>query len=126
MTHRLPRSDGAVLTGGQGVDVATADRQVVARRFAECGAPRDVHGFSVCRLGSEICVERWTRMMLRFRSAAVVDWLAVVIAGGYGASRVSSLLANTFTVPGSGSYRAQTILKRQFGQSDNRQFIVVF
>jgi hypothetical protein len=71
-------------------------------------------------------MERWTRLILRFRWLAVLSWLAVIAAGGYSASRLSSLLSNTFSVPGSGSSHAQAILDRQFGRSGDGQFIVVF
>ena len=55
-------------------------------------------------------MERWTRLMLRYRWAVVAVWLLVLLAGGWSSTRLSALLSNTFTMPGTDSERARTIL----------------
>jgi uncharacterized membrane protein YdfJ with MMPL/SSD domain len=50
-------------------------------------------------------VERWTRLMIRCRWAVVAAWLVVLLFGGYSATRLSALLSNDFTMPGTDSER---------------------
>src|SRR5689334_15423638 len=64
--------------------------------------------------------------MLRFRWAVLLAWLVVLIAGGWASTQLSGLLSNTFTVPGTDSERARTILERQFGDRSDGEFLVVF
>ncbi|HKG43225.1 MAG TPA: MMPL family transporter [Gaiellaceae bacterium] len=71
-------------------------------------------------------MERWTRVILRYRWAVVAAWLVVLIAGGWSSSRVSALLSNTFTMPGTDSERARTILKEHYGDRSDGSFTVVF
>jgi putative drug exporter of the RND superfamily len=71
-------------------------------------------------------VERWTRLMIRCRWAVVAGWLVVLLAGGYSATRLSALLSNDFTMPGTDSERARTILKDHFGDRSDGAFTVVF
>ena len=69
---------------------------------------------------------RLTRTVVRFRWVVLGVWLVVLLAGGYSSSRLSDLLSNTFTVPGTDSERARTILQRHFGDRSDGEFLVVF
>jgi RND superfamily putative drug exporter len=71
-------------------------------------------------------MERWTRLMLRHRWLIVAVWLVVLLAGGYANGKLSSLLSNTFTMPGTDSERARTILKDHYGDRSDGAFTVVF
>ena len=71
-------------------------------------------------------MERWTRLMIRFRWAVVAGWLVVLLAGGYSATRLSALLSNDFTMPGTDSERARTILKEHYGDRSDGAFTIVF
>src|ERR671934_274806 len=71
-------------------------------------------------------MERWTRSMLRNRWLIVAVWLVVLLAGGYANGKLSALLSNTFTMPGTDSERARTILKDHYGDRSDGSFTVVF
>jgi RND superfamily putative drug exporter len=71
-------------------------------------------------------MERWTRFVLRHRWWVVGAWLAVLAAGVVANLGLSKLLSNEFTVPGTDSERARTILKEDFGQRDDGTYLVVF
>ncbi len=71
-------------------------------------------------------MERWTRVILRFRWPVLAFWLAVLIAGGYASGRLGDLLSNTFTVPGTDSERARSILEEHFNDRSDGSFTVVF
>jgi RND superfamily putative drug exporter len=71
-------------------------------------------------------MERWTRFVLRFRWPILVGWLVVLLVGGFAFTRLSSLLSNEFSVPGTDSERARTILERHFGDRSDGAFTVVF
>src|SRR5436190_2604339 len=71
-------------------------------------------------------MERWTRLVLRFRWPILVGWLVVLLAGGFAFTRLSSLLSNEFTVPGTDSERARTILERHYGDRSDGVFTVVY
>ncbi len=64
--------------------------------------------------------------MLRHRWLVVAVWAVVLVAGGYSNSKLSSLLSNTFTMPGTDSERARTILERHYGDRSDGAFTVVF
>jgi uncharacterized membrane protein YdfJ with MMPL/SSD domain len=64
--------------------------------------------------------------MLRHRWLVVAIWAVVLLAGGYSNSKLSSLLSNTFTMPGTDSERARTILERHYGDRSDGAFTVVF
>ncbi|HKD34378.1 MAG TPA: MMPL family transporter [Gaiellaceae bacterium] len=63
---------------------------------------------------------------MRYRWLVVAVWLAVLLAGGYANGKLSSLLSNTFTMPGTDSERARTILKDHYGDRSDGAFTVVF
>jgi uncharacterized membrane protein YdfJ with MMPL/SSD domain len=71
-------------------------------------------------------VARWTRFVLRFRWPILAFWLAVILAGGYATSQISSLLSNTFTVPGTDSERVRTVLQQRFGDRSDGEFLIVY
>jgi uncharacterized membrane protein YdfJ with MMPL/SSD domain len=50
----------------------------------------------------------------------------VLLAGGFAFTHLSSLLSNEFSVPGTDSERARTILERHFGDRSDGAFTVVF
>ncbi len=69
---------------------------------------------------------RLTRTVIRFRWVVLGAWLVVLLAGGYSTSRLSALLSNTFTVPGTDSEQARSILQHHFGDRSDGEFLVVF
>jgi uncharacterized membrane protein YdfJ with MMPL/SSD domain len=71
-------------------------------------------------------MERWTRTVLRFRKPIVAGWILVLLAGGFGLTKLSKLQSNTFTVPGTDSERVRVILQDHFGDRSDGSFTVVF
>src|ERR1051325_5697906 len=71
-------------------------------------------------------MQRWTRAIIRRRWLVVAVWAVVLVAGGYGFSKLSALQSNTFTVPGTDSERVRTILSDRFGDRSDGSFTVVF
>jgi RND superfamily putative drug exporter len=71
-------------------------------------------------------MERWTRLILRYRWPVLAFWLVVLLAGGYANGKLSALLSNTFTMPGTDSERARTILERHYGDRSDGAFTVVY
>src|SRR5919109_879417 len=69
---------------------------------------------------------RWTRLVLRFRWPILAFWLVVLLAGGFAYSKLTPLLSNTFTVPGTDSERARTILQAHFGDRSDGEFLIIF
>jgi RND superfamily putative drug exporter len=65
-------------------------------------------------------------MVLRLRWPILVGWLVVLLVGGFASTKLSALLSNTFTVPGTDSEHARTILERQYGDRSDGVFTVVF
>ena len=65
-------------------------------------------------------------MVLRNRWLVVAVWLVVLLAGGYANGKLSALLSNTFTMPGTDSERARTILRDHYGDRSDGSFTVVF
>jgi RND superfamily putative drug exporter len=64
--------------------------------------------------------------MLRNRWLVVAIWLVVLLAGGYANGKLSALLSNTFTMPGTDSERARTILRDHYGDRSDGAFTIVF
>jgi uncharacterized membrane protein YdfJ with MMPL/SSD domain len=71
-------------------------------------------------------IERWTRLVLRFRWLVVGIWLAVLIAGGFASTRLSGLLSNDFGVPGTDSAQVQSVLQQRFGDRSDGEYLIVF
>src|SRR3954466_14601411 len=69
---------------------------------------------------------RWTRVVLRFRWPILASWLVILLAGGIATAKLAPLLSNTFTVPGTDSERARTILQQHFGDRSDGEFLVVY
>ena len=69
---------------------------------------------------------RWTRFVLRFRWPILAGWFVVILAGGYATAKLSPLLSNTFTVPGTDSERARTILQDHFGDRSDGEFLIIY
>ena len=70
-------------------------------------------------------MERLTRLVLGHRWAVLVAWIAIFAVGAAGASRLSALLTNRFTLPGTDTHRAELILRDHFGQRSTGSFTVV-
>jgi uncharacterized membrane protein YdfJ with MMPL/SSD domain len=68
----------------------------------------------------------WTRSVLRFRWPVLAFWLVVLLVGGFASGKLTPLLSNTFTVPGTDSERARSILQDHFGDRSDGQFLVVY
>ena len=66
-----------------------------------------------------------TRLVLRRRWLVVVAWILVVVVSALASSRLSDLLTNRFTLPGTDTRRAEVILEEHFGQSTDGTFTVV-
>jgi uncharacterized membrane protein YdfJ with MMPL/SSD domain len=71
-------------------------------------------------------VGRWTRFVLRWRWPILAFWLCVLLAGGYATAKLTPLLSNTFTVPGTDSERARTILQQHFGDRSDGEFLIIY
>ena len=70
-------------------------------------------------------MERWTRAMIRYRWWVVGIWAVLFLLGGYATSGLSDLLTNRFTLPGTDTARADSILEDHFGQKTVGSFSVV-
>jgi putative drug exporter of the RND superfamily len=70
-------------------------------------------------------MESLTRLVLRHRWLVLAAWLAVLVVSGLASSRLSDLLTNRFTLPGTDTDRAETILKDHFGQRSTGSFTLV-
>jgi RND superfamily putative drug exporter len=70
-------------------------------------------------------MERWTRSMIRFRWAVVGAWAVIFVVSVAAMSGLSDLLTNRFTLPGTDTHRAETILEEQFGQKTTGSFTIV-
>ena len=66
-------------------------------------------------------MEHLTRLMIRFRWVVVAVWLVALLAGGFASTKLSGLLANTFTVPGTDSERVRTVLSRELRRPQRRE-----
>ena len=71
-------------------------------------------------------MERWTLFVLRFRWLVLAFWLVVIVVGAWSSVRLPGLLSNTFTVPGTDSERARTILQQHFGDRSDGEFLLVY
>ena len=68
----------------------------------------------------------WTRLALRFRWPILAFWLVVLLAGGIATAKLTPLLSNTFTVPGTDSERARSILQQHFGDRSDGEFLIIY
>jgi RND superfamily putative drug exporter len=67
----------------------------------------------------------WTRAMIRFRWLVLGLWLVVFVVAGWASSGLSDLLTNRFSLPGTDTDRADTILEREFDQTTTGSFLLV-
>jgi uncharacterized membrane protein YdfJ with MMPL/SSD domain len=70
-------------------------------------------------------LERLTHTMIRYRWAVVGVWAVVVVLSVLAMSGLSALLTNRFSLPGTDTERAETILQDHFGQRTTGSFSVV-
>ena len=70
-------------------------------------------------------VERWTRLVLRHRWLVLAAWAVVFLVALVASSRLSELLTNRFTLPGTDTERAEQILQDHFGQRSTGSFTLV-
>jgi RND superfamily putative drug exporter len=68
----------------------------------------------------------WTRTVLRFRWPILGAWLVILLAGAVATVKLPPLLSNTFTVPGTDSERARTILQDHFGDRSDGEFLIIY
>ena len=68
----------------------------------------------------------WTGFVLRFRVLVLVFWALVALSGFVAYQHLAPLLSNQFTVPGTDSERARTLLQRHFGDRPDGSFQLVF
>jgi len=64
--------------------------------------------------------------VFRHRKAVVAFWAVVFVAGGFASSKLSAILSNTFSVPGTQSEQVRTTLEQHFGDRSDGSFTVVF
>jgi RND superfamily putative drug exporter len=67
-----------------------------------------------------------TRLVLRHRRLVIAFWACVFLAGGYASSRLSAILSNTFSVPGTASEQVRHDLQTHFGERTDGSFTLVF
>jgi len=70
-------------------------------------------------------VERWTRFVLHHRFVVLGAWIVAFVVAGAASARLSDLLTNRFTLPGTDSQRAERILQDHFGQRSTGSFTLV-
>ena len=70
-------------------------------------------------------MERWTRFVLRHRWLVLAGSLLVFAVAGWASSQLNDLLTNRFTLPGTDTERAETILEDHFGQRTSGSFTLV-
>jgi putative drug exporter of the RND superfamily len=71
-------------------------------------------------------MERWTRLVLRFRWLVVAGWVVVFLASLYVMPKLGDRLTNRFTLPGTDTHRVDDILEQHFGQKSTGSFILAF
>ena len=70
-------------------------------------------------------MERLTRTMIRHRWAVIATWTVVFVVSGWTMSGLSELLTNRFSIPGSDTARAETILQDDYGRRSDGSFQIV-
>jgi uncharacterized membrane protein YdfJ with MMPL/SSD domain len=67
----------------------------------------------------------WTRSIIRYRKPVLLLWLVVFVFAGYGASHLSDLLTNRFSVPGSEAEQGRDLLSEKIGEKGDGNFTLV-
>lgn len=70
-------------------------------------------------------LERWTRGVIRYRSAVIITWLALVLLGLLASSQLNAHLTTSLAVPGTESARADQILAEHFKENIEGTFTVI-
>ena len=70
-------------------------------------------------------MERLTRTMIRYRWAVVATWAVVFLISGWTMSGLSKLLTNRFSIPGSDTARAESVLQKDYGRRSDGSFQIV-
>ena len=70
-------------------------------------------------------MRRATELVLRHRRIVLAAWAVALVLGSAGAANVGSLLANTFSLPGSPAQRGLTLLHQRFHQRSDGAFTLV-
>jgi putative drug exporter of the RND superfamily len=70
-------------------------------------------------------MERWTRAMIRYRWAVIAVWAVVFVASMAATARLSDLLTNRFSLPGTDTAKAERILEEEFGRKTTGSFTIV-
>jgi uncharacterized membrane protein YdfJ with MMPL/SSD domain len=70
-------------------------------------------------------LERLTRTMIRYRWAVVATWAVVFLISGWTMSGLSKLLTNRFSIPGSDTARAESVLQKDYGRRSDGSFQIV-
>jgi RND superfamily putative drug exporter len=68
---------------------------------------------------------RWTRLVVAHRRSILAAWLVLFLLGGYGASNLSKLLTNRFSVPGSQAEAGLEIVKSRLHERNDGSFTLV-
>jgi RND superfamily putative drug exporter len=68
----------------------------------------------------------WTRFVLRHRRSFLAFWIVAFLAGGFASTKLSSLLSNTFSVPGTDSEYVRQVLQKSYGDRSDGAFTLVF
>ena len=64
--------------------------------------------------------------MLRHRRLVLAAWIVVFLIGGFASSKLSAILSNTFSVPGTASETVRHDLEVHYGDRSDGSFTVVF
>ena len=67
----------------------------------------------------------WTNWIIAHRKRVILAWIVVVVAGGWAASGLGSLLTNRFSVPGSQAEQGRTLLGSHFQQRGDGDFTLI-
>jgi uncharacterized membrane protein YdfJ with MMPL/SSD domain len=78
------------------------------------------------RAGTVLRVVSWTRFVLRHRRLVLAAWIVVFLIGGFASSKLSAILSNTFSVPGTASETVRHDLEVHYGDRSDGSFTVVF
>ena len=70
-------------------------------------------------------MRRSTEFVLRHRRIVLAAWVVALVVGSAGAANVGSLLANTFSLPGSPAQRGLSLLHDRFHQRSDGAFTLV-
>jgi putative drug exporter of the RND superfamily len=70
-------------------------------------------------------MERWTRAMIRYRWVVLAVWAVVFVVSVVATARLSDLLTNRFSLPGTDTARAEHILEEEFGRKTTGSFTIV-